>query len=151
MTVGTVTTLQAAWSGVHIGTGNKIFLSSPKPPNRSYGPPYFLYSGYLGFYKGQNSRSVKLTIHLHLAPNYTSNPRTCLRDVERSFTFLHFIFTHTHTHTHTNWKFDEGFAKLLRGGGGGHNYIQTGTTAFTSAALIDICIKTSTLFQFTTS
>ena len=52
-------------------------------------------------------------------------------------------------YTHTNWKFDEGFAKLL--GGGGHNYIQTGTTAFTSAALIDICIKTSTLFQFTTS
>jgi len=40
------------------------FFSSPRRPNRFWGPPDVLYNGY----RGQRGRGMKLTTHLILVP-----------------------------------------------------------------------------------
>jgi hypothetical protein len=51
---------------VPVGAG---FFSSPYLPDRLWGPPNFLASGYRGLFLREKSiRGVKLTIHLHLVP-----------------------------------------------------------------------------------
>jgi hypothetical protein len=54
--------------GSSIPGRGKVFFSSPKRPDRLWGPLSLLSNGYWGlFFLGQNGRVVNLTTHLHLS------------------------------------------------------------------------------------
>ena len=70
--------------GSNPGRGVRFFLSR-KRPNRLWGPPCLLFSGYRGYFAGVSYRGVKLTSYLHLMPrlwmggtNPIVPPYTCL-------------------------------------------------------------------------
>jgi hypothetical protein len=50
-------------------TGCKRFLSSPKRPDRLFGPPSLLFSWYRGNFSGVSDQGVMLTTRLHLVPS----------------------------------------------------------------------------------
>jgi hypothetical protein len=69
--VGIATRLRAGQSGSQgsIAGGGWEFFSSPPRPERFWGSPSLLSSGYQGLFPWRKSgRSVKLTAHLHLVP-----------------------------------------------------------------------------------
>jgi hypothetical protein len=60
---GMIHTYQVSWRFVRVPVGSRIFYS-PHHPERLWGPPSLLSSGYLGLF----SRGVKLTTHFQLVP-----------------------------------------------------------------------------------
>jgi len=62
-----VTRLRAGHSGVRIPAGVRWFISSPKPPDRAWDPPSFIFKGYRKLCpQVSRGRCMKLTTHFYL-------------------------------------------------------------------------------------